>query len=237
MSKNLPIKLSQFDPDQWRAIEKRLTAIANREKETLEPRDQVVRKVLATVQYAAKNKRWNEVLKCLIERNIIKIKTVEEAQISKPRTSKTKSIKPKKKQFKLALSEIFYSDFGLGINTIANRANDLGIKLSHRLCQEYLNQFAKEGLIYKVVDIHKYTAYALHETDTIDPNEWLPASIVYRIAIKRGYKHSYNYFKSRPYGSSSKETVIAFYAQYGIEYKFEYESMDNLRWRIINDVG
>lgn len=233
----LPIQLSEFVPEQWKAIEKRLIAIANQEKEELEPCDQVVRKILATVQYAAKNKRWNEVSARLIERNIIKIKTAK-SEIPKPIKPKAKPIKPKKKRFKLALPEILYSDFGLGIGTIANRANDLGIELNDRVCQEYLKQFAREGLIYQVVGIHKYTAYALSETDAIDPNEWLPASIIYRIATQRGYKHSYNYFKSRPYiRTQSQESVAAFYAKYGIEYKFEYKPGDNLRWRLINDIS
>ncbi len=70
----LPIQLPQFSPEQWRSLEKQLIDIVETEKLELEPRDRIVHKVLPTVQYAARAKRWNEVFKELYSRGIVRLK-------------------------------------------------------------------------------------------------------------------------------------------------------------------
>lgn len=242
MLEKLPIQLPQFAPEQWRSLEEQLIAIANREKLELEPRDRIVHKALPMVQHAAKSKQWTYVFDFLEERGVIEIKveTTEKMKALTPRIKTPKATpRPKiyrqslKERFKVALPEILYSDRALGIKTIKDKAEKLGIRFSDRTCREYLSQFANCGLIYRAIETPKYAAYALQQTDLIDPNEWMPASIVYRIAVQNGYKNSYQFFKNRPY-TSSRELVAKFYSQYGIEYKFDHDCMDNFKWRLIN---
>ena len=51
--------------------------------------------------------------------------------------------------FKNLLPQILYSDRAIGIQTIAAKSKDLGFKIIEKLCQDYLNQFAKEGIVFK----------------------------------------------------------------------------------------
>jgi hypothetical protein len=238
---NLPIQIPQLTSDQWRSLEKQLIAIAAKEKAELEPRDRLVNNSLFLAQGYARKSQWGDLFRFLIERNIVKI---EGSAIAEPPPRKKRNPKapnpPKsqflsiKNRFKNVLPQILYSDRALGIQTIAVKARELGIKFSDRLCQEYLNQLAKEGVIYKTLQLHKYSAYALQQTDAIAPEEWLPASVAYRIAVENGYKNSYHFFKNRPYvRTPSPDKVAEFYAQYGIEYDFEHDHMDNQKWRIL----
>lgn len=162
---------------------------------------------------------------------------------SEPKPNATKPPKATEKRvsnqsirntFKNLLPQILYSDRAIGIQTIAAKSKDLGFKIIEKLCQEYLNQFAKEGIVFKAIAEHKYTAYALQSTDVIDVAEWLPAQIAYRIAVANGYELSYRFFKQRPFNRVCRDKVAKFYAEYGLEYRFGHKEGENHKWRVLN---
>ena len=161
----------------------------------------------------------------------------------KPKPNATKPPKATEKRvsnqsirntFKNLLPQILYSDRAIGIQTIAAKSKDLGFKIIEKSCQEYLNQFAKEGIVFKAIAEHKYTAYALQSTDVIDVAEWLPAQIAYRIAVANGYELSYRFFKQRPFNRVCRDKVAKFYAEYGLEYRFGHKEGENHKWRVLN---
>ena len=89
-----------------------------------------------------------------------------------------------KQKFLESLPLIFPSDRAIGVFAVFDRAVEIGLDgINRRLCQEYLHEFSRKGLVFKIVQHHKYTAYALQQTDLININECLPSSILSRCVV------------------------------------------------------
>ena len=95
-----------------------------------------------------------------------------------------------KQKFLESLPLIFPSDRAIGVFAVFDRAVEIGLDgINRRLCQEYLHEFSRKGLVFKIVQHHKYTAYALQQTDLIDIGECLPSSILGRCVVSEdGYR-------------------------------------------------
>lgn len=95
-----------------------------------------------------------------------------------------------KQKFLESLPLIFPSDRAIGVFAVFDRAVEIELDgINRRLCQEYLHEFSRKGLVFKIVQHHKYTAYALQQTNLIDINECLPSSILGRCVVSEdGYR-------------------------------------------------
>jgi len=215
----LPILVPQFKPDQWRSLERQLIKIAGKEKEKLQPRDRLVDKSLALAQSYARRLQWGDLFRFLLERNIVCIAEPPPKPPKPPRPPKVCL----KNRFRDLLPEILYSDRAISTYTVKARAKVLGLEMIDRLYREYLNQFEKEGTIYRT-QIQLYSAYSLQPTDKLDREEWLPDKIAYRIAVVNGCQNSFYFFRNR--------LDADYYMQFGLEYS-EEKSM----WRCCDDAS
>ena len=230
----LPILTPSLSSDSWRSLELKLIAIANREKRELEPRDRTANNVLSLAQSYARKQEWGNLFRFLVERKIIAESVSEPKKVCVPKPIHRRSAESVRGKLKSLLLEVLYSDRAIGTVTIKAKLAERGFFITDRVCQEYLSQFNKEGSIYKSsASAIKFTAYALQSTDVIDKAEWLPVSAAFKIAQSNGCKCSYYFFRVRSDASDSVEKVTEFYAQYGIEYKFDHNGGDIYRWRVI----
>ena len=230
----LPILTPSFSSDNWRSLELKLIAIANKEKQELAPRDRLANNALSLAQSYARKQEWGNLFRFLIERKIIAESVSKPRKVCVPKSVRKRSTESVRGKLKSLLVEILYSDRAIGTVTIKAKLAKLGFFITDRVCQEYLSQFSKEGSIYKSsASAVKFTAYALKPTDVIEKTEWLPVSAAFKIAQSNGCKCSYYFFRVRSDASDSVKKVAKFYAQYGIEYKFDHNDRDIYRWRVI----
>jgi hypothetical protein len=234
MSKlKLPIEISVATPEQWRDIESRLMAIAHKERQELDPPDRLANKSLALAQSYAKNREWGDLFRFLIERNLIKIESSVIAPPPKPPKQPKPRINTVKQQFKKLLPDILHSDRAISLETIKCNSIALGFEIHPRLYRDYLSIFCKQGLIYKHPEsTTKYVFYSLQPTNAIDKAEWLPAKLIFPIAVANGYPHTLKALVNVPLRRRDKAEIAAIFAGYGIEYNADHIPLSVCNWRI-----
>ena len=229
----LPIHTPSLSSDNWRSLEVKLIAIANKEKRELEPRDRIANNALSLAQNYAQKQEWGNLFRFLIERRIIIESEPEPIKICLPKPIRKPSIDTIRGKLKSLLVQVLYSDRAIGVVTIKARLAELNFFITDKVCREYLSQFSRQGFIRKSsASVARFTVYALQSTDVIDKAEWLPASMAFKIAKSNGCECSFPFFRTRSEASDSDEKITEFYTQYGIEYKFDHKEMDIYRWRI-----
>jgi len=227
----LPILTPSLSSDNWRSLELKLIAITNKEKRELAPRDRVTNNVLSLAQSYARKQEWGNLFRLLIERGII----IEAEFKPEPKPVRKLSIDTIRGKLRSLLSVVLYNDRAIGLVTIQSRLANLGFFITDKVLREYLSQFSRQHIIRKsLASVARFTVYALQSTSVIDKAEWLPASMSFKIAKSNGCKCSFPFFRTRPEASDPDEKIAEFYAQYGIEYKFNHKEMDIYRWRVLN---
>jgi|GEM_PF-6483935 len=229
----LPIFTPSLSSDNWRSLELKLIAIANNEKRKLAPRDRLANNALSLAQSYARKQEWGNLFLFLMERRIIVESEPKPEKVCLPKPVRKPSIDTIRGKLKSLLVEVLYSDRAIGLVTIQVRLAELKFFITDKVLREYLSQFSRKGFIRKSsASVARFTVYALQLTDVIDKAEWLPVSMAFKIAKSNGCECSFPFFRTRSEASDPDGKIAEFYAQYGIEYKFDHNDRDIYRWRV-----